>query len=457
MLRRIINAWLDEVPVRRAVVRWLCAEGVEAYLVGGSVRDAMMGRAGHDMDVAVAGHALSLTRRLADAVRGAYVPLDAERDVARIVVRVRGEHHHIDISRLRAEGILGDLAARDFTINAMAVPLGAEAGELLDPTGGQADLAARVLRFASPEAFQQDPLRVMRAIRMRASLGCTLAPETEDSARAWASALRDVAPERLRDEFYQILMQPSASEALAYARSLGVLSILLPALAGQACQALARLAVLEELVDPTATGAEARCLASLHGRWQDELSEGRPALATLKLGCLLSVAVGAEEMPPLASRFRLSNNELQSLSGTARALAQEALRPLSVPLQRVEIYDYFRAVGEHGLDGVALALASSLYGLRCRGITAAQHEAIKQRGQQLMDAWFRQQAEIVAPPALVTGADVMHLLGLKPGPRVGVCLEAVRRAQAEGRVHTVEEALALLRILGQGSGNDAPR
>ncbi|RME81655.1 MAG: hypothetical protein D6775_13030, partial [Caldilineae bacterium] len=106
--------------------------GVEAYVVGGTVRDWLLGRASQDLDLAVAGDALSLARALADALDAAYVPLDIERATARAVLRTRaGSIRYIDVARLRGDTLADDLAERDFTVNAMAVRLDdAAAGRL---------------------------------------------------------------------------------------------------------------------------------------------------------------------------------------------------------------------------------------------------------------------------------------------------------------------------------------
>ncbi|MBC7255649.1 MAG: CCA tRNA nucleotidyltransferase, partial [Chloroflexi bacterium] len=154
--RAALQAWLEAMPFRREAVAHLMAAQEAVYLVGGSVRDALLGRHGYDLDVVIEGSAIALGRRLADALRGAFFVMDREHDVARVVVRQGEAYYHVDLAGLRAKEIEGDLRARDFTINAMAVPLRAGLGELLDPTGGLDDLRRKVLRAAYEGAFRDD-------------------------------------------------------------------------------------------------------------------------------------------------------------------------------------------------------------------------------------------------------------------------------------------------------------
>ncbi len=221
-LARAIDAWLGRVPLRREVVEWVRAARTGVYLVGGTVRDALLGRDSDDLDFAVEGGAAALARAVADHIGGAYVLMDAERDVARVLRRTRGRRQQFDFAGLRAGDIVADLAARDFTVNAMALPVGEGWGGLLDPTGGLSDLEARTLRAASRHAFADDPLRILRLVRLAGALDLRADGETEDLARAWAPRLADVSAERLRDEWMLILGLPRATPSLARAGRLGV-------------------------------------------------------------------------------------------------------------------------------------------------------------------------------------------------------------------------------------------
>ena len=139
------------------------AAGPPAHFVGGAVRDRLLGREVHDLDVVVEGDALLLARRLADDLGGAYVTLDKDHGLARVVVGA----DQIDVARLRGHNLDADLRLRDFTVNAMAMPVAewaSAAPTIIDPLGGRGDLAAGVIRATSEHALRDDPARLLRAL-----------------------------------------------------------------------------------------------------------------------------------------------------------------------------------------------------------------------------------------------------------------------------------------------------
>ena len=174
----------------------LLGPGRPAWLVGGAVRDALSGGGSADVDVAVPSGAIALARELAALLGGALHVLDERRGAARVA---RGPAHawrgpQIDIADFRASGLDGDLAARDFTVNALAVPVeglvaDGEAG-VEDPTGGIGDLRERTVRLCSPRSFDDDPVRVLRAARLGAQAGWRLDPALETAALQAAPGAR---------------------------------------------------------------------------------------------------------------------------------------------------------------------------------------------------------------------------------------------------------------------------
>ena len=145
-----------------------------AWIVGGAVRDRLLGRETTDLDIVVAGDPKTAARGIARAGGGTPFELSGAFGAWRVVGR--GHRWHVDIVRLRDDDIDSDLAARDFTVNAMAEPLAG--GELVDPHGGRADLEARRLRMVSAEALAEDPLRTLRAARLATELELEVAADT---------------------------------------------------------------------------------------------------------------------------------------------------------------------------------------------------------------------------------------------------------------------------------------
>jgi len=178
-------------------------------LVGGAVRDAQLGRPVSDFDFASPGDPTPLARALAGQLAGHWFWLDAPRRQSRVVAGPRT----CDFAPWRAATLAGDLAARDFTINAVALDL-AGAGALIDPLGGCGDLAQGILRVAGTGVLEQDPLRILKGIRHVAELGLHIESATLSAMQAQAPRLSQVAPERLRLEVWRLLVAPQAVPAL---------------------------------------------------------------------------------------------------------------------------------------------------------------------------------------------------------------------------------------------------
>ncbi len=193
----------------------LAAHPLPVYLVGGVVRDALLGRNSHDVDLIVASDAIDLTFDIARRLGLPAYRLDDERDVGRILVPDSGTT--LDIARFRGESLADDLRARDFTINALALPASARsAGEVIDHHDGLADLAAGRIRIIHDGSIADDPVRALRAARFAVQLGFILTDETAAAVSAAGPALtRQTSPERVRDELGRLLLtrrsQPAPS------------------------------------------------------------------------------------------------------------------------------------------------------------------------------------------------------------------------------------------------------
>jgi putative nucleotidyltransferase with HDIG domain len=205
------------------------AAGQTIHLVGGAVRDRLLGRQSDDLDFAVPEGALSLARRIANRTHGAFFPLDEGSDTGRIVyVHEDGSRTRADFAAYRRPDLAADLGARDFTINAMALDL--RTNETLDPLGGLKDLREKRIRACSPQSFTDDPVRILRAVRQAASLGFSIQLETRRLMKDAAPLLSRVSPERLRDELLKMLGGKRPATSLRALELLGALPYLLPEL-----------------------------------------------------------------------------------------------------------------------------------------------------------------------------------------------------------------------------------
>jgi tRNA nucleotidyltransferase (CCA-adding enzyme) len=224
------------------------AGSTPAYLVGGAVRDLLLGVGRTDIDVAVEGDPLEIAGRLGGAVRsharfGTATARVDDLDVD--LARTRAETYPAPgaLPTVREASLAEDLARRDFTVNAMAVPLN-EAATLVDPHGGLEDLTAGVLRVLHPRSFVDDPTRALRAARYAARLGLGLDAETAELLRA--ADLDTVSSERVEAELHRVAAEPQALAAVGMLVDWGLaqanLSLASKALAVAAVEPFARLA-----------------------------------------------------------------------------------------------------------------------------------------------------------------------------------------------------------------------
>ena len=200
----------------------------DAILVGGAVRDLVLGDVVHDLDYVLPGAALVAARRLGDAIGGAYYPLDEQRNFGRVVCKRSDEETLvIDLSSLAENSLDQDLQARDFTINAIAM---LPNGRAYDPLGGITDLDQRLLRLCSPQSLLDDPLRVLRAVRFLFKHHLRPAAELDELVEDAAPGLETISPERQRDELLKILALPEPHYAFLQLQAWNLARIFFPAL-----------------------------------------------------------------------------------------------------------------------------------------------------------------------------------------------------------------------------------
>lgn len=426
------------------------------YMVGGMVRDALSGRPIHDIDLATPGDGLQVARALADALGGAYYPVDPERRTGRVILEAEGGTV-IDVASFRGDALLADLEGRDFTINAMAVRLD-EPQVLYDPLGGQADLFdARVLRQCAPDSIASDPIRALRAVRQSIQFGLRIERQTLDAARNVAPTLQAgdglAQPERARDEFVRMLAGDHPTSALRVLHALELLAPLSPYPLPGIKELDRRLSLVQHLdslftivsprrTDNTASqvrlGVAVMVLDRYRRQLQEHLSreivEGRP-MSVLGLLAAFSPPGAAEPGAAWGSHLRLAVAEARAINGVA---ASQAIIPRQPPVEGRAAHRYYREVGEPGVTGVLLMLAHALNdNIRPK----RWGDLLDHVASPLLEAFFRRHQEIVTPPPLLDGAELMQALDLQPGPRVGEILTRLLEEQAAGAVRTRTEAL----------------
>ena len=438
------------------------------YLVGGAVRDACLRRAITDIDIAVDGDAVGLARQLADWLEGDVYVMDRERGVARALLTRQGERFCVDFARFRGDGLEQDLRDRDFTMNAMAVDLQGDLQVLIDPLDGLSDLRRKVLRCCSPRSLSNDPLRMLRAIRLSAQYDLKIHPAAAGEIRARAAELGQVSGERVRDELFKLLGLERAARALRVLLHMNLLTALIPAQPGQDSEALPvgtyaeawmdSLAVVERMsalltaisarrTDNTAAAFDLGMLVIQLDRFRASLQAhlARTYGGSRSHAQLLILAALLHKQTPglvesLLDALKLTVAEARTLT---RAIANYRRIGDRSSWSALEQHRFWYESGEGGIDAILLAAAEFL-GTRGRDLTQREWLDFVAAATTLLDAWFNRQADIVNPAPLLDGSDIRRLCQLQAGPFIGDLLTALREAQVTGAVQSASEAEAFV-------------
>jgi len=502
-------AWVPPYPPYLLLPEWPLQllkplfKNQDVWLAGGAVRDLLLQRPMHDWDFTVAGKAMSLTRKIANALHGAYVTLDADHDTARAVVKDPATDQPItlDFAALRGQTIEEDLCLRDFTINAMALTL---EGELIDPTGGREDLKTGIVRVTNAQAFKQDPARLLRALRVAGELQLEIETQTCTMIRAQKADITEVSAERIQAELLRILALDETAPTLTHAEKLGLLAEVLPEVSTlqtveQSWPHYCTDALTHTLNTVTATGAlinilkeESAPLDLPTPDWSWEtakkvllpfkapldtylavpLAADMPRKAMLKWGALLHDIGKAhtrtvdqdqrvhfyghpEKGVELAKR-RLANlrfpNQACDFVATLVGAHMRLIGLGKEPLSRRTIYRFYRDTGEAGIGVVLLALADALavWGPQ---LERERWQRLLTTAETLLQAYFEHQKEVVAPSLLLNGHELIAM-GIEPGPGMGHLLAKLQEAQAAGEVQTKDEAATFIHTMLKADGID---
>lgn len=455
--------------------------GAEAWLVGGAVRDLAMHRPVADLDLTLAGDVRSAAARLAEAAGGPMFQLSEEFGAWRVIAP--DTSWHADLNPLRGATIEDDLAVRDLTINAMALPL--TGGDRIDPFGGAADLATGTLRAVGRRSFADDPLRVLRVARMATELGFTPDDGTVALGRDAAPAAAAVAQERVYAELRRILAAVDPVVGIRWMQRLGLLASLLPeleALRGIEQSRYHHLDVYEHTLEVLAQAAQLRAAAA--PAFADEAPAVAQVLAEpladeadrgvgLMFGALLHDIAkpqtqtdfgegrigfpdhdrqGAMASRVILERLRASERMRAHVAGLARHHLRLGFLVHQRPLGRGDIYRYLRACGPVAVDVTVLSVADRL-ATRGRKAEEAIERHLDLAREITVDAlaWHAD-----GPPGpLIRGDELARELGRHPGAWLAETLEALGEAQYTGEVTTREAAIAWAQARGQDEDDDA--
>ena len=379
------------------------------YLVGGVVRDILLGRANSDLDLVVEGDAIKLGESLAGKVGGRLV---VHRRFG--TAKIRTGNLTIDLAMARAEtyarpgalptvrpgSIQDDLARRDFTVNAMALRLDpASFGKVVDPFDGQKDLESKLIRVLHDRSFIDDATRMLRAVRYEQRFGFRLESSTENLLRQNVSVLRTISGDRIRHELELILKEERPEKALKRAGDLGLLGEVHPALKGTG-RLKKRFEKAREVAPPPS-----------------------PALYSALLTCSLSI----KEVEDLVARLRVPGSVSRVIRDTARLRGQ--MPSLDAPdLPPSAISGLLQEYSPTSVQACAIAADSAL---------------VQERLDLYLTRWRHVRTAL--------DGSALQKLGVPSGPRLGRMLKALHGAKLDGKISTREDETELVqRWLSQG-------
>ncbi|APV45395.1 poly(A) polymerase [Dehalogenimonas formicexedens] len=459
--------------------------GERVSIVGGFIRDTLLGRPVKDLDLAVEGDAGAFSGALAAKLGATMFVLHQEAGMYRINLAA-GAFDQIDVTMV--DGTLADdLMRRDFTADAMAAPLTipeltGNRLAIIDPANGLADTRNLILRAVSPGVFQSDPARLLRGVRLSAELGFAIEPETEKLIAENAALCQNVAGERTREDLVKLFSLPSMDSVVDYLDRLGLLTRIFPELEpsrgvdqpiehawdvlGHQFKTVQSLDWVLRRGPWNYAPVEAQKLIpwtkTVQNYFESTVNSGACRTALTRLAALIHDIAkpetktlapngrvrfyghpgrGAETAVSMLTRLRFSQKEIKFIA----AMVELHMRPTQMGPDSIQptpraVYRFNRDAGDAAVATLYLSLADHL---AARGPTLqldnfAEHVKIV---TYVLSERDRQQAE--APDRLIDGNDLQSRFGLKPGPELGRILEELAEARATGEISTHEEGLEL--------------
>lgn len=463
-----IDLTIEEAEVIEKVSRAAAILGIETYLVGGFVRDKIMGRSTKDMDFVCVGDAIQWAKEVSklfypsprvDHYKNfgtAHIRLQNDLDLE--FVGARKESYRADSRKPEVETgtIIDDQERRDFSINALAISLSdKDYGEIVDPFDGQNDIIKGIIRTPmGPErSFSDDPLRMMRAIRFASQLGFSIEENTWMGIQQMADRIKIISQERITDELNKIILSPRPSIGFDLLYQSGLLKIIFPAMVdlagaeyvdghGHKDNFYHTLKVLDNISSST---------NDLWLRWAAILHDiAKPATKKFEEGHGWTFhgheVVGGRMVPKIFARLKLPlHDEMRFV----RKMVELHLRPISLTKENITDSAIRRLLFDAGDDFESLMMLCDA------DITSKNKQKVKrfQENFQMVRLRCREVEENDhvrnwQPP--VDGEEIMKMFGLSPGRPVGILKDALKDAMLDGIIENTKDA-ALAFVVSKGA------
>ncbi|WP_345952112.1 HD domain-containing protein [Mucilaginibacter sp. PAMB04274] len=455
-------------PVFTVISALAAEQQVQAYAIGGFVRDIFLHRPSKDIDIVVVGNGIAFAEQVAKKLhvkvsvfKSFGTAMLKYQDIEVEFVGARKESYRAQSRKPVVENgtLEDDQKRRDFTINALAIALhGDEFGNLIDPFGGMQDMEKKLIRtpLNPEETFSDDPLRMMRAIRFAAQLNFVIDAQAIEAIKLNRERIHIVSQERITDELNKIILSPLPSVGFKYLMDTGLLKLIFPQMAalygvdyvngrGHKDNFYHTLQVLDN-ISATTNDLWLRWSAILHDIAKPATKRFEPGHGWTFHG---HEDRGARMVPKLFTQLKLPLNDRMKF---VQKLVQLHMRPIVLTQDIVTDSAVRRLLFEAGDDIECLMLL-------CKAdITTKNEYKVKKYRQnfelvqqKLKDVEERDKVRNWQPP--ITGNDIMLLFGLKEGREVGIIKNQIREAILEGDIpNTYEAALAFTILKGQEIG-----
>lgn len=433
----------------------------KGYLVGGSVRDAILGKNFVDRDIAIT-DAEAFARKLAEKLNATFIVLDSEYKIFRLVLE--DKINYLDISEIQGENIEEDLSRRDFTMNAIAYNL--ETGEIIDPFNGQEDIKNKIINHIKDINFEEDPLRILRAFRFASSTGFELSNETKLNINKYKHLLFTPAKERINYELMKLFGGENCAKTLLLMDEFGILKEIFPQVEEMKKvppNTHHHLDLFHHVVETVRNIEQLYFNASKIEQKHLNTTDfgGFPRINHIKLaGFLHDIGkystwtieesgrhrfikhddVGAKMCVSFLKELKFSKKQIDYISTMIKTHIYPSNVIASPDLNEKIMMRYIRKMETNVIDNIILAKADRL---------SAQGEAITKEivkdnidGLNKLLNFYLEKKETLKPlPKLLDGLEIMQIKNIKQSPKLGEIINALKEAQLNSDILTKEDAI----------------
>ena len=472
MIPPALTKQLRQHPAIKAVYRTSQETGIPIYLVGGAVRDLLVAILPEkDFDFVVENNLLKTARLFANLVSGSLIQWSSDPLYYRVILYRDNKRIEVDFSDFQGDDLNQDLHNRDFTVNAMALPIHQlfqeESPKPYDPMGGEKDLQNGILRTTSHQSFDNDPLRMLRAVRIAKARSLAIDAKTREEIGRRKERLLSAAAERIRSEFFKTLSFPGTEDSLRLLDELGLLSVLLPETQDLKDQrgegpcgrsrwehSLERVRWCEWMLDnwgALCPGFQEK----LNSHFLEEIEADVDRRSLLKLGGFL---LDCKKPPQITKDDNVGGTMVRKFKLGKRAnnifkkITDHPVEVLNTLLSRKlnprVYFRFFCDLGPEGLDILVLSW-SNFIACEPERFDSPLDAKLRNLLKSLVGYYFDEYVA-TAPRPLVTGNDIMEQFRLEEGKVIGALLGKVAEAEAEGLLRSPKEAMLYVEdLLGE--------